>query len=74
MTRVSRPDLTDAAWRKSSYSNQEGRLRGSGGRIPGVVPIRDSKAVHGPALSFAAPSWTSFIAELKKDRRFHPVG
>ncbi|MFD4760830.1 DUF397 domain-containing protein [Streptomyces sp. NPDC058439] len=42
--------------------------------FPGVVPIRDSKKASGPALSFATPSWASFIAELKKDRRFHPVG
>ncbi|MFD4942093.1 DUF397 domain-containing protein [Streptomyces sp. NPDC058409] len=39
--------------------------------FPGVVPVRDSKKANGPALAFAAPSWTSFIAELKRDRRFH---
>ncbi|PWI09386.1 DUF397 domain-containing protein [Streptomyces sp. NWU339] len=36
---------------------------------PGVVPVRDSKAPHGPALSFGAVSWTAFIGELKTDRR-----
>ncbi|MEU1652377.1 DUF397 domain-containing protein [Streptomyces pristinaespiralis] len=33
--------------------------------IPGVVPVRDSKVPHGPALTFAAVSWTAFIGELK---------
>lgn len=73
MTRVSRPDLADAAWRKSSYSNQEGGdcVEVADG-FPGVVPVRDSKKANGPALTFAAPSWTSFIAELKRDHRFRP--
>ncbi|MGW4228542.1 DUF397 domain-containing protein [Streptomyces sp. NPDC004980] len=40
--------------------------------LPDVVPVRDSKRTDGPALTFAAPSWTSFIAELKQHHRFHP--
>ncbi|WP_424861233.1 DUF397 domain-containing protein [Streptomyces sp. MMS24-I29] len=40
--------------------------------FPGIVPVRDSKAADGPALTFAAHSWTSFITELKKDHRFRP--
>ncbi|WP_309505023.1 DUF397 domain-containing protein [Streptomyces sp. KM273126] len=31
----------------------------------GVVPIRDSKVPHAPALSFEARSWEAFIGELK---------
>jgi Domain of unknown function (DUF397) len=30
-----------------------------------VVPVRDSKVPHGPALCFEAVSWTAFIGELK---------
>ncbi|MFJ9244650.1 DUF397 domain-containing protein [Streptomyces sp. NPDC101776] len=30
-----------------------------------VVPVRDSKASHGPALCFEAASWVAFIGELK---------
>ncbi|MET9759554.1 DUF397 domain-containing protein [Streptomyces sp. NPDC006372] len=30
-----------------------------------VVPVRDSKAPHGPALCFEAASWTAFIGGLK---------
>ncbi|MEU9350064.1 DUF397 domain-containing protein [Streptomyces griseoloalbus] len=33
--------------------------------FPGVVPVRDSKAPHGPALCFEAVSWAAFIGELK---------
>ncbi|MET9367757.1 DUF397 domain-containing protein [Streptomyces griseoflavus] len=53
-------------WRKSSYSNQEGGdcVEVAGG-FPAVVPVRDSKAPHGPALCFEAPSWAAFIGGLK---------
>ncbi|MEU6522394.1 DUF397 domain-containing protein [Streptomyces sp. NPDC046924] len=36
--------------------------------FPGAVPVRDSKAPHGPALRFADASWAAFIGELKADR------
>ncbi|MBA2807942.1 DUF397 domain-containing protein [Streptomyces sp. KM273126] len=66
MERISRPDLNGAAWRKSSYSNQEGgNCVEVADRFPGVVPVRDSKVPHGPALSFEARSWAAFIGELK---------
>ncbi|WP_343240549.1 MULTISPECIES: DUF397 domain-containing protein [unclassified Streptomyces] len=35
--------------------------------FPGVVPVRDSKVPHGPALCFEATSWTAFIGELKAE-------
>ncbi|MER5862228.1 DUF397 domain-containing protein [Kitasatospora sp. NPDC002040] len=56
-------DLSDAQWRKSSYSN------GSGGCVEpalnyaqthGVVPVRDSKDPTGPALIFPAEAWAAF--------------
>ncbi|NUQ88512.1 MAG: DUF397 domain-containing protein, partial [Glycomyces artemisiae] len=31
-------------------------------------PVRDSKAVTGPALLFSADGWTSFIDAVKTDR------
>ncbi|MGJ5826242.1 DUF397 domain-containing protein [Streptomyces ossamyceticus] len=33
--------------------------------FPAVVPVRDSKVLHGPALYFDAVSWAAFIGELK---------
>ncbi|MEV0786775.1 DUF397 domain-containing protein [Streptomyces sp. NPDC050423] len=60
------PDLRIAAWRKSSYSNGDGgECVEIADNIPGSVPVRDSKAVPGgPALTFAAASWTPFVAAL----------
>ncbi|MFI5872279.1 DUF397 domain-containing protein [Streptomyces sp. NPDC051445] len=66
MERRARPDLNGAAWRKSSYSNQEGGncVEVADG-FRAVVPVRDSKVPHGPALCFEADSWGAFIGELK---------
>lgn len=37
--------------------------------VPGIVPVRDSKAPHGPALAFDAGVWALFIGELKAGDR-----
>ncbi|WP_420310917.1 DUF397 domain-containing protein [Streptomyces sp. YS-B37] len=55
-------DLSTAVWRKSSYSNATGgdcvEVRDD---LPGVVPVRDSKVSHGPALLIAASAWAPFV-------------
>ncbi|MER7150661.1 DUF397 domain-containing protein [Streptomyces lydicus] len=53
-------------WRKSSYSNGQGAecVEVADGH-PGLVPVRDSKRPHGPAVAFPASSWVSFIAAVK---------
>lgn len=60
------PELNSARWRRSSYSNANG---GECVEItedfPGVVPVRDSKNPHGPALVVTAASWTAFVTALK---------
>ncbi|WP_250294351.1 DUF397 domain-containing protein [Streptomyces atroolivaceus] len=60
------PDPRKAVWRKSSYSNGEG---GScveiADGLPGLVPVRDSKAPDGPALTFRAAHWTRFVEALR---------
>ncbi|MGP2441941.1 DUF397 domain-containing protein [Streptomyces sp. JW3] len=60
------PELSFAHWRRSSYSNANG---GACVEItddfPGVVPIRDSKTPHGPALVVTAVSWDAFVTALK---------
>ncbi|PJN31479.1 DUF397 domain-containing protein [Streptomyces sp. CB02613] len=55
--------MTAAAWRSSSYSNQEGGncVQVADG-FPGVVPVRDSKNPTGPALVVPAAAWSAFIA------------
>jgi hypothetical protein len=69
--RDSRVDLSAPVWRKSSRSNTQGgdcvevadghpvlfRVR--------VVPVRDSKRPHGPALLIPVAAWTAFLDRIK---------
>ncbi|MCQ8192971.1 DUF397 domain-containing protein [Streptomyces rugosispiralis] len=60
------PDLSTAAWRKSSYSNSNGgNCVEVADNLPGLVPVRDSKNPDGPAILFPAGSWVAFIVSLK---------
>ncbi|MCX4640696.1 DUF397 domain-containing protein [Streptomyces sp. P9-2B-2] len=59
-------DLSTVAWRKSSYSN------GDGGDcvevvdgMAGIVPVRDSKDPHGPAIVFPDTAWSTFVTAVK---------
>ncbi|MGW5864858.1 DUF397 domain-containing protein [Streptomyces sp. NPDC055239] len=58
-------DLSAAAWRKSSHSNGDGGecVEVADG-LPGVVPVRDSKAPHGPALVIPASAWAPFVTAV----------
>lgn len=60
------PDLSTAVWRKSSYSNGDGGtcVEVADNR-PGLVPVRDSKNPHGPALLIPGRAWTAFIKGIK---------
>ncbi|WP_217209220.1 DUF397 domain-containing protein [Streptomyces sp. AC550_RSS872] len=63
-----RIDLSDALWFKSSYSNESGGdCVEIADNIPGLVPVRDSKAPDGPALLLTAHAWAPFITALKHD-------
>ncbi|MFI0942488.1 DUF397 domain-containing protein [Streptomyces sp. NPDC021020] len=60
-------ELSDAVWRKSSYSGGD-----SGGGecvevagLAGRTAVRDSKDAEGPALVFPAASWAAFVADVK---------
>jgi len=55
-------DLSNARWRKSTYSD------GNGGScvevaagLTGVVPVRDSKVDGGPVIVVGAAAWTEFV-------------
>ncbi|GAU65110.1 hypothetical protein SSP35_01_04470 [Streptomyces sp. NBRC 110611] len=53
-------------WRKSSYSSTNGgECIEIGKGITGVVPVRDSKDPHGPALVFEPSAWSSFVDTVK---------
>ncbi|MFF0740768.1 DUF397 domain-containing protein [Streptomyces sp. NPDC004111] len=59
-------DLNTAVWRKSSYSNQDGgECVEIADHFPNVVPVRDSKNPHGPALLVGPRAWASFVTALK---------
>ena len=61
-------DLSAVTWRKSSYSNSDGGACVEvSDAFTDVVPVRDSKNPHGPALTFAADGWASFVSALKDD-------
>ncbi|MEU7487575.1 DUF397 domain-containing protein [Streptomyces sp. NPDC042319] len=62
-------DLSDAAWRKSSYSNQDGGACVEvSDDFAAVVPVRDSKTPHGPVLVFPAGDWECFVSAVKGGR------
>lgn len=55
-----------STWRKSSYSAGDGGdcVEAADG-VPAVVPVRDSKVPHGPALVVQAAAWTTFVGAVK---------
>lgn len=62
-------NLTSAAWRKSSYSgNNGGNCIEIADGLVDLVPVRDSKDPHGPALLFRAEAWAAFVADVKAGR------
>ncbi|MGC0415022.1 DUF397 domain-containing protein [Embleya sp. AB8] len=59
------PDLSAAAWRKSSYSNDDqGACVEVADDFPGIVPVRDSKDPSVGHLTVPAASWAALTATL----------
>ncbi|MEV6592793.1 DUF397 domain-containing protein [Streptomyces acidicola] len=60
------PDLSAAAWRKSSYSDGGANncVEVADG-YPGIVPVRDSKTLVARPLVFSAASWSAFMEGVK---------
>ncbi|WP_437088162.1 DUF397 domain-containing protein [Streptomyces sp. enrichment culture] len=59
--------MTNAAWRKSTYSNgQGGDCLELADNIPGTVPVRDSKNPAGPVLLLAPAAWSAFISGVRE--------
>ncbi|MFG2578120.1 DUF397 domain-containing protein [Streptomyces malaysiensis] len=55
-------------WFKSSYSNNGGACIEIAANLVasrGVVPVRDSKDPHGPALMFEPTAWSSFVSAVR---------
>ena len=58
-------DLTGATWRKSSRSTAQGNCVEVADGLAGVVGVRDSKDVTGPALLFDPSRWRFFVNSVK---------
>ena len=68
-------DLSNAAWRKSSYSGGNGgqcvevaTTTGRQSGPAGVCAVRDSKDPGGPVLAFSGGQWRLFTAGVKANR------
>ena len=68
-------DLSDAAWRKSSYSGGNGgqcvevaTVNGRESDPAGVCAVRDSKNPEGSVLAFSPGRWRLFTADVKVGR------
>jgi hypothetical protein len=61
---VALPDITDTAWRSSSFSGGQSECLQVADGIPGLVPVRDSKRPTGPVISFGRGAWRAFLARL----------
>ncbi|OKJ19918.1 hypothetical protein AMK21_16445 [Streptomyces sp. CB00316] len=61
-------ETTTQQWVKSSYSDNGGTCVEWAPRTAtttGIVPVRDSKNVSGPVLSFPAAAFSSFVAGVR---------
>ncbi|MCX3286616.1 Scr1 family TA system antitoxin-like transcriptional regulator [Streptomyces sp. NEAU-H22] len=66
--RVSTTMRNTPEWYKSSYSGGTGdNCLEVTQAFPDVVPVRDSKAPHGPKLVFRATAWSAFVENLKDE-------
>jgi hypothetical protein len=62
------PDLTNATWRKSSYSGGEpDECVEVSDDLPGVVPVRDSKNPAGGVLLLGGAAWSAFVAAAGRE-------
>jgi hypothetical protein len=63
-------DLTQATWRKSSWSTYNGNCIEVGQLQRDLIGVRDTKdAGAGPVLLFSGEAWRSFIARVKDSDR-----
>ncbi|MGD6745599.1 DUF397 domain-containing protein [Streptomyces sp. BH106] len=62
-------ELSNARWRKSSYSNGQGGdcLEVADG-VTGVVPVRDSKVPEGHVVVIGAAAWAAFVTGTVRPR------
>jgi hypothetical protein len=59
-------ELGAVAWRRSSHSTAANNCVETAGLPSGMVAVRDSKDVTGPALLFPPGAWDSFVRALNE--------
>ncbi|MEV4096121.1 DUF397 domain-containing protein [Streptosporangium saharense] len=59
------PDLSAAEFRKSSLSGGGNDCVEVATNLPGLVAVRDSKNLSGPALTFSTSGWDTFVDSVK---------
>jgi hypothetical protein len=57
-------DLGRAAWFKSSYSDAAQQCLEVATNLPGIVPVRDSKAPDRPALILPRTAFRAFVSAV----------
>ncbi|MBB1254587.1 DUF397 domain-containing protein [Streptomyces sp. OF3] len=58
---VHEPCIDRMAWRKSSYSSEEGGECVEVAALPGRVHVRDSKDTTRPGLTVQPTTWSTFV-------------
>ncbi|OIK04029.1 DUF397 domain-containing protein [Streptomyces monashensis] len=58
-------DLSTTIWIKSSYSAGGNNCLEVTTAHRTLVPVRDSKAPHGPKLFFSSAAWAAFTSSLR---------
>lgn len=59
-------DLSNALWRKSSRSTNNGGDCVELASVPGTVAIRDSKDPDGPKLALSPQAFAALLSDLKR--------
>jgi Domain of unknown function (DUF397) len=59
-------DLSRAAWRKSTYSNNGGACVEVARSLRDGVAVRDSQDPDGPKLAFTPGQWKAFTSTVKR--------
>ncbi|MEU9802627.1 DUF397 domain-containing protein [Streptomyces sp. NPDC051000] len=64
---TTRTALSHVSWRKSTYSSDDGGdCLEVADRVPGVIPVRDSKDPVGPVILVGNAAWSAFVRHVRE--------